>query len=136
MTCNPGESGAAESVRTEDAPVGQGPWAFRVFDTVLNGTDLGLTVRSCPYQKCGCATSHCEKVGISRNGSIIYADCRLDSGFNGNDTTTEWLRIRWPKNRPGDLGVQVSAAQDKFTGWVLAQYATPAGHNGDIPACR
>jgi len=141
MTCNAAPSNAAtsnpaESVRTGDAPVGPGPWAFRVFDTVLEGRDLGLTVRSCPYRNCGCSTPHCEKLGFSRNGSLLYALCRLDSGFNGNDTTTEWLKITWPKNRPGDVGVRSSSPHDPFLGWVLAKYATPAGHNGEIPVCR
>ena len=135
LTCNVAASEAADSIRTEDAPAGPGPWAFRVVDTVLAGTDLGLTVRSCPYRNCGCAEPHCEKVGFARHGSMLYAACRLDSGFNGNDTTTRWLKIKWPNNRPADSGAYVSAAQDAFVGWVLEKYTSPAGHNGAVPDC-
>jgi hypothetical protein len=135
VNCNSTPGQNTTPYRTDATPTGSGPWAFRVFNTVVDGTDVGLTVRTCPYQTCGCATAHCEKIGIARNDSLLLALCQLDSGFNGNDTTSLWLKIKWPSNRSGDQADYSSSAQDPYYGWVLKKYTTPAGHNGDIPAC-
>ncbi|MET8090222.1 hypothetical protein [Micromonospora sp. NPDC005220] len=134
--CNLGPIEEQTPFRASQAPVGAGPWAFRVAETVVDGTDLGLTVRSCPYQNCGCSTALCEKIGLARNAMLIYARCHFDSGYNGNDTTTDWLAITWPSNTPGDLTARFDSPGDPYTGWVLAKYTTPAGHNGEIPECR
>ncbi|MET8281759.1 hypothetical protein [Micromonospora sp. NPDC005174] len=134
--CNPGPIEEKTPYRTDQTPPGPGPWAFRVADTVVAGTDLGLTVRSCPYQLCGCKNALCEKIGLARNASLIYARCHFDSGFNGNDTTTDWLAITWPTNTPGDVTARFDSPGDPYVGWVLAKYTTPAGHNGEIPVCR
>lgn len=134
--CNLGPTEEQTPYRTGRAPTGPGPWAFRVAGTVVAGTDLGLTVRSCPYQRCGCSTALCEKIGLARNAMLIYARCHLDSGYNGNDTTTDWLAITWPSDKPGDLTARFDSPGDPYVGWVLAKYTTPAGHNGEIPECR
>lgn len=120
---------------TEEEPSGPGPWGFRVYDTVVDGTDVGLTVRRCPERTCGCVDPHCEKLGIARQDSPLFAVCQFDSGFNGNDTSSVWLKVKWPNNRGGDRTTQVSSEQDPYFGWVLKKYTTPAGHNGNIRTC-
>jgi hypothetical protein len=61
--------------------------------------------------------------------------CQFDSGFNGNDTSSVWLKVKWPNNQGGDRTTQVSSEQDPYLGWVLKKYTAPAGHNGNIRTC-
>lgn len=121
---------------TADPPSGRPPWTFYVYDTVADGTDLGLTVRSCNIQSCGCITRNCSTLGFARDGAPLYAFCQLDTKFNGADNSTIWLKVAWPNNKGGDPNVYVSSPQDPYTGWVLKKYTTPGGHNGNIPQCH
>lgn len=119
-------------------PVGSGPYMFRVYNTVYEGQDLGLRVRSCNQKSCGCEFSKCELRGIAMAGASLYAECQFDSGFNGGegDLPSVWLKVRWPTNDPGDMGANVGGQNDPYRLWALKAYAQPAGHNGDIPLCQ
>jgi hypothetical protein len=128
----PGSDGRA----TADLPTGPPPWTFYVYNTVADGTDLGLTVRSCNVQSCGCTGRSCATLGFARDGAPLYAYCQLDTGFNGGDNSTTWLKVTWPNDTGGDLNVYTSTPQDPHTGWVLKKYTTPGGHNGNIPQCH
>lgn len=122
--------------RVNVAPIGTGPWQYRVVNTVVDGTDEGLLVRTCDHLSCGCSTAGCEKIGLARGGTALYAMCQEKSDFNGNDNSDSyWLEVRWPSNTPDDVTVRTSAPDDSYTGWVLRKYTTPAGHNGNIPTC-
>jgi len=121
---------------TPDPPSGPPPWTFYVYDTVVDGTDLGLTVRACNIQSCGCAERNCNILGYARDGAPLYAFCQLNSNFNGGDTSTTWLKVAWPNGAGGNTNVYTSSSQDPYAGWVLKKYTTPGGHNGNIPQCH
>jgi hypothetical protein len=124
-----------DSRSVDQPPQGAGPWAFAVKDTVVDGTDVGLLVRVCNKQDCGCGGGHCAKIGIALNASTVHAMCQEDSGYNGNDTSSVWLKIKWPSNAPNSMQPFSSSPDDPYWGWVLAKYTMPAGHNGKIPTC-
>ena len=133
--CN-SNPGSTPDYRASLEPTGTGPWQYRVVDTVVQGTDEGLLIRSCDHLSCGCGTANCERIGLVRIDAALYAVCQEKSDFNGNDNSDSyWLKVKWPSNTPGDVTVRASSPVDPYTGWALRKYTTPAGHNGNIPTC-
>ena len=113
-------------------PTGDGPWPFYV----VNTGDLGLWVRQCNTETCGCRTPGCERLGLVRNGATVYGLCRHDSGFRPVDTSTSvWVEITWPNNMTNEHDAMMSHPDDRYRGWVNREYVVPAGHNGEIRLC-
>lgn len=136
VNCNtdPTDSAGVDP-QTTLPPQGGGPWAFRVVNTVVDGTDKGLVVRSCNRATCECTGANCERLGVAPDDALIWAICQAVSDFNGNDTSNTWLKIKWPNDKPAGFQVFTSSKNDPHAGWVLAKYTVAAGTNGNIPVC-
>lgn len=77
------------------------------------------------------------RVGFVYNESIIWADCRATTGWDGDpmDSAPDvWLRIRWNTDKPNSNAGN-SEPSGQYQAWAYAGYTVPAGHNGDIPEC-
>lgn len=63
---------------------------------VVNTGQLGLIVRSCPDETCGCTGIDCEQLGAAADDTILWVVCQEDTEFvPAGLTEGPWYRIRW-----------------------------------------
>lgn len=111
-------------------PIGEGPWPFYV-----HVNHIGLKVRTS-------GDVDGQQIGTAHNATTLWVECRLRTDFTPDrgdiveDVGPRWLRVKWPHNQPGVIEPYTSSPDDPYVGYVYEAYAFPAGHNGEIRACR
>jgi hypothetical protein len=97
---------------------------------VVNTGQLGLIVRSCPDETCGCTGIDCEKLGAAADDTILRVVCQQNTEFvPAGLTEGPWYRIRWTNDNGGtsEIGAGESTVDAPIQGWVFSQYLEPTG---------
>ncbi|MTE21714.1 hypothetical protein F0L17_21885 [Streptomyces sp. TRM43335] len=120
----------------DEAPGGEGPWPYTTVKTVSEGQDLGVFVRSCPWEK------GCDRVGHVFKARTLWVLCRqrntgFTAGWANYGAEDTWLKVAWPTDRiwrKGDPELE-STPDSPHAGWILSYFTSPVEHSGDVPDC-
>lgn len=104
--------------------------------TVAGTGELGLLVRICPLENCGCTGSDCNLLGTAGEHSQVWVQCSLDSGYTPpGEPESIWHRIRWSNSSGGTRQFFDSNPDSPHFGWIFSRYITASGPNSMPPSC-
>lgn len=103
----------------------------------VTGTgELGLLVRTCPAENCGCSGDDCDLLGTAGENSPVWVECSLDSGFApSGEPNSIWHKIHWPNSSGNTRQFFESKPGSQYSGWVFSRYAIAASGNDNPPSC-
>lgn len=103
----------------------------------VTGTgELGLLVRSCADENCGCTGPDCALLGTAGEHSQVWVECSRDSGYAPpGEPNSIWYRIRWSNTTGGTRQFFNSSPTSPHLGWIFSRYVTAAGPNDTPPSC-
>lgn len=111
--------------REDDPPAPEVEASGGLPHKVVNTGQLGLIVRSCPDETCGCTGIDCEKLGAAADDTILWVVCQQNTEFvPGGLPEAPWYRIRWTNHIGGtsEIGAGKSTVEAPIRGWVFSQY--------------
>jgi hypothetical protein len=131
--------GGGPQVVGPSSPVGPeiptaGAFPFQVIDV----GQLGLFIRTCPEESCGCTGANCEKLSAAPEDAILWAECQADTGFiPKGDPPGPWYRIRWSRGVGGTrkVGIATSSPHERYRGWAYSRYLEPVDPGTSLPTC-
>lgn len=113
-------------VEKDDDEAGQevatsGALPFRVTGTA----SLGLFIRTCPDEDCGCSGADCEKLGAAGEDTIVWVECQTESGYVPTGVAPgPWYRVRWSRDDGGtrEIGAGISSPDAPYKAWAHSSY--------------
>lgn len=103
----------------------------------ITGTgELGLLVRTCPDENCGCTGRDCSLLGTATENSQVWVQCSLDSGYTPpGEPNSIWYKIHWSNASRGTRGFFDSNPTAPYSGWIFGRYALATSTKDSPPPC-